>query len=71
MGDVIATPTEDGQVLVTFTEDVRVDDDVYVLSIELAEKLRSEIEAILDAAKFLGGPHSSNLADKTRAQPTI
>lgn len=70
MDDVVATPTEDGQVLVTFTEDIRVDDDVYVLSIELADKLRSEIEAILDAAKFLGGSHP-HLADEIPTQPAI
>lgn len=69
MGDVIATPTEDGQVLVTFTEDVRVDEDVYVLSIELAEKLRSQIESVLDAAKLLGGPLS--LTDQIPTQPAI
>ena len=54
MGDLTAIRTEDGQVQVTFSNDLRVDDDVYVLSTVLGEKLKVEIEEILDTAKLLG-----------------
>ena len=53
MGEVTAE-LDEGEIMVTFTDDLFVFDDVYALSIELAEKLMVQLEAALREAK---GPH--------------
>jgi hypothetical protein len=55
MSDVTATFDDDeGEILLTFSEDLYVFDDIYALTIELAEKLKAQLDAALREAK---GPH--------------
>ncbi len=55
MGDVMAMFAEDeGEILLTFSEDLFVFDDIYALPIELAQKLMAQLDAALREAT---GPH--------------
>ena len=55
MDDVTATfDDEQREILLTFSEDLFVFDDIYALPIELAEKLKTLLDAALREAK---GPH--------------
>ena len=52
MSDVTATfDDEEGEILLTFSEDLYVFDDIYALTIELAEKLKAQLDAALREAK--------------------
>ena len=53
MDDVIAIFDED-EIMITFSDDYYVFDDVYALPIAVAEKLLVQLEAALREAK---GPH--------------
>ena len=67
MGDVTATFDEDeGEILLTFSEELFVFDDIYALPIALAEKLKAQLDAALREAK---GPHGK-LFRKRKASGT-
>ena len=52
MGDVTATFDDDeGEILLTFSDDLYVFDDIYALPIASAEKLKAQLDAALREAK--------------------
>ncbi len=68
MGDVMAMFAEDeDEILLTFSEDLFVFDDIYALPIELAQKLMARRDAALREATGLDGKLFRNRKPSVRS----